>query len=34
MGFCENYLRLPLVPMEEAHEAALLDCMRNVGIKV
>ena len=34
MGFCENYLRLPLVPMEEAHEAVLLDCMRNVGIKV
>ena len=34
MGFCENYLRLPLVPMEEAHEAVLLDCMRNVGIEV
>ena len=34
MGFCENYLRLPLVPMEEAHEAVLLDCMRNAGIKV
>ena len=34
MGFCENYLRLPLVPMEEAHEAALLECMRNVGIHV
>ena len=34
MGFCENYLRLPLVPMEEAHEAILLDCMRNAGIEV
>ena len=34
MGFCENYLRLPLVPMEQAHEAALLECMRNVGIEV
>ena len=34
MGFCENYLRLPLVPMEETHEAVLLDCMRNVGIEV
>ena len=34
MGFCENYLRLPLVPMEEAHEAVLLDCMRSVGIEV
>ena len=34
MGFCENYLRLPLVPMEEAHQAVLLDCMRNVGINV
>ena len=34
MGFCENYLRLPLVPMEEAHEAVLLSCMRNVGIEV
>ena len=34
MGFCENYLRLPLVPMEAAHEAVLLDCMRNAGIEV
>ena len=34
MGFCENYLRLPLVPMEEAHEAVLLDCMRQAGIEV
>ena len=34
MGFCENYLRLPLVPMEEAHRAMLLDCMRGVGLDV
>ena len=34
MGFCENYLRLPLVPMEKAHEEVLLQCMRNVGVEV
>lgn len=34
MGFCENYLRLPLVPMEEDHEKKLLACMRNLGIQV
>ena len=34
LGFCENYLRLPLVPMEEAHEQTLLACMREVGLKV
>ena len=32
MGFCENRVRLPLVPMESAHEAALLECMRAVDI--
>ena len=32
MGFCENTLRLPLVPMEEGPEAVLLQCMRNVGV--
>ncbi len=32
MGFCENRVRLPLVPMESTHEAALLDCMRAVDI--
>ena len=32
MGFCENRVRLPLVPMESAHEAVLLDCMRTVDI--
>ena len=34
MGFCENYVRLPLTPMEDAHEAVLLQCMRDVGLKV
>ena len=34
MGFCEDYLRLPLTPMEEAHKAHLLCCMREVGLKV
>ncbi|MBQ4150582.1 MAG: 4-hydroxy-tetrahydrodipicolinate synthase [Clostridia bacterium] len=32
MGFCEDYLRLPLTPMEENTKAVLLDAMRNVGI--
>ena len=32
MGYCENYLRLPLVPMEEANEAKLLNLMRQAGI--
>lgn len=34
MGFCENYLRLPLTPMEEANERKLLDLMRKAGLKV
>ena len=34
MGFCEDYLRLPLVPMEDAHRKILLQCMRDVGIDV
>ena len=34
MGFCENYLRLPLTPMEEANEKKLLDLMRKAGLKV
>ena len=34
LGFCENYLRLPLVPMEDAHEAMLLQNMRDLGLKV
>lgn len=34
MGFCENRLRLPLVPMETAHEAQMLTYMRELGLKV
>ncbi len=34
MGYCENYLRLPLVPMEEAQQEVLLNCMRDAGIQV
>ena len=34
LGFCENYLKLPLVPMEEAHRQTLLACMRDVGLNV
>ena len=34
MGFGENYLRLPLTPMEQANEQHLLACMRQVGIDV
>ena len=34
MGFCGNYLRLPLVPMEEHHERMLLQKMREVGVNV
>ncbi|MDO5100360.1 MAG: 4-hydroxy-tetrahydrodipicolinate synthase [Eubacteriales bacterium] len=34
LGFCENYLRLPLTPMEEQHEAILLERMREVGLPV
>lgn len=32
MGFCENYLRSPLYPMEEANREKLLESMRNVGL--
>ena len=32
MGFGENYLRLPLTPMEEDHKAVLLAEMRKLGI--
>ena len=34
MGFGKNVLRLPLVPMEEAHEAKLLQYMREAGVNV
>ena len=32
MGYCDNYLRLPLTPMEDANEQRLLADMRNAGI--
>ena len=32
MGWCENYLRLPLVPMEEAHAEVLYARMREFGL--
>ena len=34
MGFCEDYLRLPLVPMEPANRQRLLSCMKEVGVEV
>jgi 4-hydroxy-tetrahydrodipicolinate synthase len=34
MGFCENYVRLPLVPMEEANRQKLLQYMRELGVNV
>ena len=34
MGFCDDYLRLPLTPMEDAHKAVLLRCMRELGVNV
>ena len=34
MGYCENYLRLPLTTMEPEHEAKLLALMREQGIDV
>ena len=34
MGFCEDYLRLPLTPMEEDHRQNLLRLMRKAGINV
>jgi len=34
MGFCENFLRLPLTPMEEDHRQMLLQRMRDVGVEV
>ena len=34
MGFCEDYLRLPLTPMEDAHRQVLLTEMRRQGLMV
>lgn len=33
MGYGENYLRLPLTPMEEAHEKVLFAAMKAAGIQ-
>ena len=32
MGYCEDYLRLPLTPMEDDHRAVLLNIMRRHGL--
>ena len=32
MGFCEDYLRLPLVPMENAHREKLFSLMKEQGL--
>ena len=32
MGYCENYLRLPLTPMEKAHEEKLLALMKEQSL--
>ncbi len=34
MGFGENYLRLPLTPMEEENELKLIAAMKDAGIKI
>ena len=34
LGFCENYLRLPLVPMEQDHYETMLQQMRELGLSV
>ena len=32
LGFCENYLRLPLDPMDKTKEAGMLDVMKGLGL--
>ena len=34
LGRCENFLRLPLVPMEEDHRVRLLNAMKALGLEV
>lgn len=34
MGFCENFLRLPMTTMEESHYNTMIERMRAVGIQV
>lgn len=33
MGYCDNYLRLPLTPMEDANKKKLIANMKDAGIK-
>ena len=34
MGFCEDYLRMPLTPMEDAHREVLFAEMRKAGVNI
>ena len=34
MGFCKNYMRLPLTEMEESHYQSMLRIMRGLGLEV
>lgn len=34
LGFCENYLRMPLSPMEKDHEEVMFKLMRECGLDV
>lgn len=34
LGYCEDFLRLPLYPMSDDHRALLLQCMRDQGLHV
>lgn len=34
MGYCEDYVRLPLTPMEDDHKAVMLNLMREQGLDV
>lgn len=34
MGFCDDYLRLPLTPMEDANKQKLLNLMKQAGIQI
>ncbi len=34
MGYCEDYLRLPLVPMQEPKRSVLFACLREWGLNV
>lgn len=32
MGFCKDYLRLPLTPMEDENKKILFECMQKIGL--